>query len=365
MVSGRRFEVVQYGVDDLTIGLDMTGSGCLGRLEAMPGFETRRGKMLGDRSSWGSFAHLLGCSVSFWRSDTSRLYVQAKLAAEGELCPVPQVREAIDQLLTRMALVGVTTFEPAWVTRIDIAVDADCRPEDGKLLLDALEACRLPNGWRVRSVGTPRSTVYFIARVKQDAKARAYCRNLKTRQGVPFGRIRLEAQGRYGPLDAMLEEAVRPSFGAGLWTSRYGVLAGSVRRLARELQTEKLAAQVSGGGLSYAQGERMSTFLDLERLGLATSYYPKSVLAARRREAKSLGFASNDNGMADLDVELEHLLLPYREAFGDVGPAWEASLAQASGPPAQEVVAPDIVARTPSANQFDLRGHHYGDRTAG
>jgi len=119
-----------------------------------------------------------------------------------------------------------------------------------------------------------------------------------------------------------------------------------VRRLARELQTEKLAVQVSGGGLSYAQGERMSAFLDLERLGLATSYYPKSVLAARRREARSLGFGSNDSGMADLDVELEDLLLPYREAFGDAGSAREASLAQASGAPAQDL-APDIGAGLP------------------
>lgn len=151
-MSGCSFVVAQCGVDDLTIGLDMTGSGCIGRLEEMPGLESRRGKILGDRSSWGSFAHLLGRSVSFWRRDTSRLYVQAKLVEEGELCPLPELGEAIDQLLTRMALVGVTSYEPAWVTRVDVAVDADCRPEDGKLLLDALEACRLPNGWRVRSV---------------------------------------------------------------------------------------------------------------------------------------------------------------------------------------------------------------------
>lgn len=342
MVSGHSFAVTQCGVDDLTIGSDMTGSRSIGRLEAMPGSESRRGKMLGERGSWGSFAHLLGRSVSFWRRETSRLYVQAKLADEGILCSFRELPRAIDHLLVRMAIVGLTTYEPAWVTRLDVAADAVCRAADGKLLLDALEGCRLPNVWRIRSVGTPRSTVYFVARVKDDAKARAYCRNLKTRDGEPFGRIRLEAQGRYGPLDATLEEVVQPSFGTGLWMSRYGVLAGSVRRLARELQTEELAARVSGGRLSYAQGERMSTFLDLERLGLATSYYPKSVLAARRREAKSLGLALNDSGMTDLDVELEHLLLPYREAFGDAGPAREASLALASGPPAQEV-APDIV----------------------
>ena len=336
MVSGASFVVAQCGVDDLTIGFDMTGSGCIGRLEAMPGLESRRGKMLGDRSSWGSFAHLLGRSVSFWRRETSRLYVQAKLATEGALCPLPQLRAAIDQLHTRMALLGIMTFEPAWVTRIDVAVDAECRPENGKLLLDALEACRLPNGWRVRSIGAPRSTVYFIARVKEDAKARAYCRNLKTREGEPFGRIRLEAQARFDPLDVMLDALDDPSFGAGVWCSRYGRLEGTVTRLGREIQATEVAGRVCRGELTYAQGERMSMFLDLERLGLATSFYPRSVLAARSREARSLGFAANDNGTTDLDVELARLLRPFREAFGEGGTALEALLAEASGPPAQE-----------------------------
>ena len=43
MVSGASFVVLQCGVDDMTIGFDMTGSGCIGRLEAMPGLQSRRG----------------------------------------------------------------------------------------------------------------------------------------------------------------------------------------------------------------------------------------------------------------------------------------------------------------------------------
>jgi hypothetical protein len=307
VVSGHSFAVTQCGVDDLTIGFDMTGSGCIGRLEEMPGLESRRGKMLGDRSSWGTFAHLLGRSVSFWRRETSRLYVQAKLAEEGELCAPPQLRSATDELLMRMALVGLTTYEPAWVTRIDVAVDAVCRPADGKLLLDALEASRLPNGWRVRSVGSPRSTVYFVARVKDDAKARSYCRNLKTRQGEPFGRIRLEAQARYGALDMMLDDVLEPSFSAAVWHSRYGQVEGTVTRHAREAQAAEVAGKVGRREMTYAQGERMSMFLDLERLGLAATYYPKSVLVARKREARSLGMAANDAGMAAIDVDVEQL----------------------------------------------------------
>lgn len=212
----------------------MTGSGSLGRLNEMPGFMSRRGKMLGDRASWGVFAHLFGRSVSFWRSETSRLYVQAKLAPEGELCSPVELRSAVDGLLGRMAVVGVVSYQPAWVTRLDVAVDARCRPEDGKLLLDALEVCRPPNGWRTRSVGVPRSTVYFSARASDDVKARAYCRNLKLKVGEPFGLIRLEAEQRFEPRDCPLELVLDPSYPSVIWKSRFGGLAGTVTRLGRE-----------------------------------------------------------------------------------------------------------------------------------
>ena len=68
---------------------------------------------------------------------------------------------------------------------------------------------------------------------------------------------------------------------------------------------------VQAGKLTYAQGERLSMFLDLERLGLAQRYYPKSVYAARKREARTLGYAASDTGAASLTVELAELLRPY------------------------------------------------------
>jgi hypothetical protein len=117
----------------------------------------------------------------------------------------------------------------------------------------------------------------------------------------------------------------------------------------RERQTTEFAEHVSAGRMSYSQGERMCTFLDLERLGLVTRYYPKSVLAARRREARLLGLAPNDAGLPDVDVELEHLLTPYREAFEDV-PEGEATLAPASGPPPPEA-ASDNAIRLPDSRQ--------------
>jgi len=73
----------------------------------------------------------------------------------------------------------------------------------------------------------------------------------------------------------------------------------------------KIADRVQAGELTYAQGERLSMFLDLERLGLAQRYYPRSVYAARRREARKLGYSPCDHGVTSLTVELAELLRPY------------------------------------------------------
>jgi hypothetical protein len=59
-----QFHAIQYGVDDLTLGFDMEGSPSVRDLDASPGLQARRGKMLGERTSWGRWAHLLGRSVS-------------------------------------------------------------------------------------------------------------------------------------------------------------------------------------------------------------------------------------------------------------------------------------------------------------
>src|SRR5918995_6946468 len=173
MSAGESFVPVSYGIDDVTLGFDMDGSGAVDRLNALPGTQTRRGKMLGEAVSWGRWSHLLGRSVAFWKADTKRLYVQAKLVDEGELCPPVEFGREVASLLRRMAVVGLVSHSPVWGTRLDVAVDAGFDPADGKLLLDALEATRLAQGWRTSSSGVPRSTVYFRARGTEKVYARA------------------------------------------------------------------------------------------------------------------------------------------------------------------------------------------------
>ena len=317
-MSGVRFDPVAYGIDDLTLGFNMEGSRSIPELNAAPGSQTRRGKMLGEPSSWGKWSHLLGRSVSFWKSDTKRLYVQAKLADEGDLCPPCEIADRTRALIGRMAAAGIVNWERPWVTRVDVAVDAECEGVDGKLLLDALEAVRLPNGWRTTSTGSPRSTVYFRARGTEKVYARAYCRNLKTKRGEPYGRLRLEAEQRYGPRECPLERAEQPTFIAEIWKGRYANLASRVTRLAREVQAVELAERIRRGELTHAQAERLHLFLDLERLGLAQARYPKSIYAARRREAAQLGYSVSECGARGLDVELAHLPAAYvRTVDGD------------------------------------------------
>jgi hypothetical protein len=317
-MTAARFDAVAYGVDDLTLGFDMEGSPSVPALNAAPGSQTRRGKMLGEPASWGRWAHLLGRSVSFWKSDTKRLYVQAKLADDGQLCPPREIAEQSQALMERMAAVGIVSYERPWATRVDVAVDADCDSTDGKLLLDALEAARLPNGWRTTSTGIPRSTVYFRGRASDHVHARAYCRNLKTKSGDPFGRIRLEAEQRFDPKQCPLEYVEQPAFIAGIWKGRYANLASKVTRLAREVQVMELAERMRQGKLSHGQAERLHLFLDLERLGLARQCYRGSVYSARRREVAKLGYSTSESGQDALDVDLAELLTAYVQAVDEL-----------------------------------------------
>jgi hypothetical protein len=105
------------------------------------------------------------------------------------------------------------------------------------------------------------------------------------------------------------------------WRGRYASVSSTVTRLAKEVQSVEIAERVHAGELTYAQGERLSMFLDLERLGLAHRYYPRSVFAARKREARKLGYAMSDEGAESLTVKLAELLRPYLEAVRAGGAA--------------------------------------------
>jgi len=275
-------------------------------------------KRLGSEASWGKFENLLGRSFALFKSDTNRLYVQWKPADEGELLRPAEFQQRFQDLERRLAVVGIETFERVWVTRLDVSVDLLCAPEDGKALLDGLEAARLPRGLRITVDGHPRATVYFRPRVSDDVLARAYCRNLKTKTGPPFGKIRLEAVQRFKPKEWWADFCFRGNAAAAMiWEGRYGrdQVDGRVTRLSREVQVLTLTQRVRLGEMTASQFERMSGFLDAERLGVAREIYSDRLYSERRREARNLGLSINDAGQEPVDLDVGDLLRSAREVW--------------------------------------------------
>ncbi|HVU77353.1 MAG TPA: hypothetical protein VHC67_07210 [Gaiellaceae bacterium] len=313
-----RYTVAGYGYDDITLGFELTGSALsLQKIREMEGRDNGPSKILGYEASWGKFENLLGRSFSKFIWDTKRLYVQWKPAARNELLRPCEFEAQFRDLEKRLAVVGIETWEPVWVTRLDVSVDLLCDPEDGKALLDGLEAARLPRGQRITVDGQPRSTVYFRPRVSNDVLARAYCRNLRTRTGAPFGKIRLEAVQRFKPKEWWADYCFKGDVAAAMiWEARYGneQVDGRVTRLSREVQVLTLTQRVRLGELTAAQFERMSGFL-AERLGVAREIYSDRLYSERRREARELGLSVNDVGQEPIDVDLGELLKQARKVW--------------------------------------------------
>jgi hypothetical protein len=104
-----------------------------------------------------------------------------------------------------------------------------------------------------------------------------------------------------------------------IWEAWYGLGrdggSGTVTRIEREAQTMKLVERVKLGEITYAQMERMTAFLDLERLGLAGDVYTDAQLRARRREARELKLSANDADYEPVELELGNLLHPFHSAW--------------------------------------------------
>jgi hypothetical protein len=317
--SAPKLDVFQIGIDDVTLGFDLSGTPARRRLEDAEGYATKGGGwVLGQRDSWGKWEHLLGRSYAVWYRASERLYVQAKMAPEGELVPLDLWHSGVEAIQFRMAMQGLVTHEPPWATRLDVAADARCVPAVGKSLLDAMASCRAPRGRRVEGVGSPRTTVYLKAPRSRQVYARLYCRATKLGQ-ESFTWIRAEAQKRYEPKQLLSRDV--PSVAKAIWQDRFGSLEGSVRRMPHEVLAMGLSDLVGRQEITAAQAERMLAFVTFERIGTAGQVYPLRMLSERRREARRLGFAAADTGEDGIDVDLAQML-----AQLDSSPLWGEDL---------------------------------------
>jgi hypothetical protein len=85
--------------------------------------------------------------------------------------------------------------------------------------------------------------------------------------------------------------------------------------LSREEQVLTLAQRVRLGEMTAAQFERMSGFLDAERLGVAREIYSDRLYSERKREARKLGLSVNDVGQEPVDLNLGELLETARDVW--------------------------------------------------
>src|SRR5438045_7888108 len=101
------------------------------------------------------------------------------------------------------------------------------------------------------------------------------------------------------------------------WSAVFGAgtASGMVTPLAKEVQAMKLIERVQLGEITFAQYERMTAFLEAERLGQADRVYPASTRRSRQREARELGLAPVDADVVELDESLDELLTVPRAAW--------------------------------------------------
>ena len=117
--------VMQVGIDDVTLVAEVTSSHVENVKRHVDGAPRNRwgAYMLGQDSGFGKWESLFDRHRVFFKPDSGRLYVQAKLAPPGRLLPPTLLPQAVGVLDTVLAYYGVVVEKPWEVGRIDVAVD--------------------------------------------------------------------------------------------------------------------------------------------------------------------------------------------------------------------------------------------------
>jgi hypothetical protein len=324
-------EVMQAGIDDITLGFEMEGSRHIGEVMrlAEAGRPTRYGQVrLGHAESFGKFRDLVPRQYTTWSPQDRRVYVQAKLAPDGVLTPLDELEQRVASLVERMALFGIVSYEEPFVTRLDVTVDGRFwDPAEGKAFLDSLVGIRLPGRMVARPYGVPMTTVYHQLSSGK-VHGRSYCRSTKTGEGVPFTVIRLERQKRWSPGERLLR-SLTPAAMKQLWEEHYLSLVpvtGQAGVVDEDGMALRLARLIDEGQISVGAAERVFLFSKLDRLGLSKVIYPERRFGERRREARKLGLRLVEASLSPVVLDVGGVLRAF--AAND---AWStSSLAEAA-----------------------------------
>jgi hypothetical protein len=319
-------EIVQAGIDTVSVYLCLEGSPAIEKVSRLPGKAVAYGgTMLGEHASWGAWAHTFGYRA-IWRSERKRLYLFPKLAEPGGLCPIGEFEGRVQLAMERLAAVGVVSYLTPYVTRFDVAADGRflCQ-RTARNFLHAIHGCRVPNGGRTDAVGDPLGTVYLRPRTGKDIAGRVYDKSREMRDRArredretmpePYTLIRVESVHRFAPETVPVENVALIAREA--WRGRFMRLpseSGQAMVVPLDQVRSRIVQSVKEGVLKPAQGERVRLFLELEATGEAEGYYGPKQFADRRREARRLGLRVEDAARVSVDFDLAAVLDRYDRA---------------------------------------------------
>jgi hypothetical protein len=320
-------EIVQAGIDTISFYLSLEGSPAIEKISKLPSRPVKYGGyLLGEETSWGGWGHWFGYTA-IWRPERRRLYLHPKLVPDGQLCPIGELLDRTQNLIRRLAAIGIGSYGEPYVTRIDVAADGrfSCQ-RTAKNLLHAIHGCRVPGGGRTEAMGDPIGTVYVLSRSGRDKQARVYDKGREMRARAPrnerdalpqpYRLIRAESIQRFAPEQMPLR--VVPLIARNLWRSRFTRIVPDEGGRSVVLPFDQIRGRivqlVQRGALKPAQGERLRLFLELEATGEAESYYGAKQFSERRREARTRGLRVEDAGREAVDFDLGTIIASYDES---------------------------------------------------
>jgi hypothetical protein len=291
------FSVLQAGIDQVEIRLDLNGSGCLNRIEKWDQKPSGYGRVrLGSVGSFGKWEPLLGRSI-LWNCETQKLWVDLHPHEPGRLLPLAGLGAAVESVLEKLAFVGIASFCPVAVTRVDVTVDVMAASADlGRSLMVALQGARLDRGRVLHAPYADLRAVEMRGKGKGPKQAIVYDKGLE-RGYEKLGRnrwIRWEARRFWKGADAPMLSAMTADELRNIWLERFSGVAGG--RTINGGIAMTVTELVRNGELAALDAERLLAFLEFESLGVADEIYPARLLRDRRALARRHGLAVRGPG---------------------------------------------------------------------
>ncbi len=313
------FHVLQAGIDQLEIRLNLDGSNAQNRIEKWDSRPAGYGRVkLGAHGSFGKWEPLLGRTI-LWNAETKRLWVDLHPHEPGKLLPLDQTGAAVGEMLERLAVVGIASYEPVAVTRADVTVDVIASSADrGRALMVALAGARLDRGRSVHAPYADLRAVEMRGKGKGPKQAIAYDKGLERGYSKlgPNRWLRLEARKFWKGADAPILESMTADELRKIWLERFSGVSGGRSTIGGIAMT--VTELVRNGELAALDAERLVAFLEFESLGVASEVYPARLLLARRALARRHGIAVPGPGEgegAGVSLDLAALLGEWSEAL--------------------------------------------------